>query len=173
MSINKGLMSSNRADWETPQNLFNELDRQFYFTLDAAANEQNAKHENFYTIEDDALTKAWEGRVWLNPPYGRSIGAWVRKAYVSGVARAEIVVCLLPARTDTKYFHDTIMLATEIRLIKGRLKFVGAPSAAPFPSMIVIFDRNSGRQPMPWFYSANTIGQRIGWCQPGANSRDS
>lgn len=135
------MFSSNRDDWETPQELWDELDREFHFELDAAANEQNHKLANYYS--EGALEKAWglmpeDSYVWLNPPYGREIGKWVEKAYNESQNGAP-TVCLLPARTDTKWFHDFCLPYGEIRFIRGRLKFVGAPSSAPFPSMIVIF----------------------------------
>jgi len=142
--INKGLFTSTTPEWETPQDLFNRLDREFNFTLDVCANKENSKCKKFYTIEDDGLTKDWKkdsgynGWCWMNPPYGREISKWVKKAAESSCG----IVCLLPARTDTKWFHDYIYQtyeAVEIRFIKGRLKFSGSKNSAPFPSMIVIF----------------------------------
>jgi site-specific DNA-methyltransferase (adenine-specific) len=140
MPITKGMMSSNTDDWATPQKLFDELNKEFKFTLDPCATKENTKCKKFYTQEDNGLSKDWTGRVFMNPPYGRVIGEWVKKAYESvRGGSAEIVVCLLPARTDTKYFHDYIYGKSEIRFIKGRLKFNDGSSPAPFPSMICIF----------------------------------
>lgn len=158
MTINSGMMSSNKADWETPQDLFDNLDNIFGFTLDAAANPINAKCKNFFTEKkNNALKEEWHGRVWLNPPYGTEIKYWVEKArHESAQDYCELVCVLLPARTDTKYFHNDIMRASEVWLMKGRLKFVGAPTSAPFPSMIVIFDGED--REIPSFITCSTTG---------------
>lgn len=141
--INKGLMSSNSNEWGTPQELFDELDREFHFTLDPASTDENAKCEKHYTMKDDGLSKSWEGeRVFCNPPYGKEIGKWVKKAAESNT----LVVMLIPARTDTKYFHDYIYNKAEVRFLKGRLRFVGINGrggVAPFPSMVVVFNGKS------------------------------
>ena len=138
MSINRSLFSSKKMDWETPQAFFDELNLEFSFTLDACATPENAKCKSFFTIYDDALKQDWFGNVWMNPPYGRSIGKWIRKAYLEvQVGNADLVVCLIPARTDTAYWHDYCMKG-EIRFIRGRLCFSNA-GRAPFPSAIVIF----------------------------------
>lgn len=129
--------SSKTVEWYTPHDLYQQLDREFNFTLDPCATDENHKCDKYYTKETDGLTKEWDGeRVFMNPPYGREIGKWVKKA---SEARGGVVVCLLPARTDTKYFHDYIYNKAEIRFIKGRLKFGGSKTSAPFPSMVVIF----------------------------------
>ena len=137
--INKGMMTSNTPEWETPQNLFDQLNQEFHFCLDVCATKENAKVSQFFTKEDDGLKQDWgtDGRffVWMNPPYGREIGKWIKKASESGS-----VVALLPARTDTKWFHDYIYNKAEIRFIKGRLKFGDSKNSAPFPSMVVIFN---------------------------------
>jgi len=137
--MNKGLFSSNTNEWATPAAFFAELDAEFHFDLDPCATPGNAKCADFYTIEDDGLTQNWGGRrVFCNPPYGREIGRWVRKCYEES-SRAELVVLLIPARTDTAYFHDYIYhKAREVRFIRGRLHFNEA-GPAPFPSMVVIF----------------------------------
>ena len=134
--INKALFSSNTDEWATPQAFFDDLDKEFYFTLDACANEQNHKCAKYFTKDDDGLAQNWGGHIiWCNPPYGRDIANWVKKCSEhTGVA-----VMLLPARTDTRWFHDYIYQKAEIRFIKGRLKFGGAKNPAPFPSMVVIF----------------------------------
>lgn len=134
-------MFSSKTDlWETPQFFFNGLDAEFHFTLDACALPENAKCDRYFTPEQDGLKQEWTGTVWCNPPYGREIGKWVEKAYNAAMDNGATVVMLLPARTDTQWFHSFCLsnLAT-IRYIKGRLKFGGCKNAAPFPSMIVIF----------------------------------
>lgn len=128
--------------WATPQGVFDELDQEFGFTLDVCASAENAKCARFFTEEDDALSKEWKGVCFMNPPYGYGIGAWVRKAYESAL-EGVTVVCLLPARTDTAWFHD-YCLKGEVRFIRGRLKFEGGRWNAPFPSCIVIFRRLHG-----------------------------
>lgn len=130
------MFSSKTPEWATPQDLFDELNKEFNFTLDPCATKENAKCKKYYTKEDDGLSKDWYGEtVFMNPPYGREIGKWVKKAALS----ATTVVCLLPARTDTKWFHLYINNVAEIRFIKGRLKFGDSKNSAPFPSMIVIY----------------------------------
>lgn len=125
--------------WETPQDFFDKLNKEFHFTLDACATSENTKCEKFYSPEIDGLSQPWDGIVWCNPPYGRNIWRWVLAASVASGARGSTVVMLLPARTDTKWFHDYIYGKAEIRFVKGRLKFGGSKNSAPFPSMIVIF----------------------------------
>lgn len=129
------MFSSKSELWETPQAFFDELNREFGFQTDVCALPENAKCESYYTPEQDGLSKEWTGVCWCNPPYGRQIGKWVKKAAESKAT----VVMLLPARTDTKWFHDYILPNAEIRFIKGRLKFGGGKNSAPFPSMICIF----------------------------------
>lgn len=132
----KEVMFSSKSElWETPQEFFDELNREFGFQTDVCALPENAKCEAFYTPEQDGLSQEWTGVCWCNPPYGRQIGEWVRKAAESEAT----VVMLLPARTDTKWFHDYILPNAEIRFIKGRLKFGGSKNSAPFPSMVCIF----------------------------------
>lgn len=136
-------MFSSKTDlWSTPQDLFDELNNEFHFTLDVCADESNRKCDKYYSKEQDGLSQPWIGTVWCNPPYGRGIGQWVRRALFASVA-GNTVVMLLPARTDTKWFHDYIYKRdnVEIRFIKGRLKFGGSKNSAPFPSMIVIFKK--------------------------------
>lgn len=140
MGINAGLMSSDSGEWETPPDFFDRLDAEYRFTLDAAASTTNAKCETYFTKERDALTLAWPGRVWCNPPYGREIPKWVEKGYRESCERHnQVVVMLLPARTDTRWWHDWVMKAATIYLVRGRLRFVGAPSSAPFPSAVAVF----------------------------------
>ncbi len=133
------MFSSKSNEWETPQWLYDELDEEFDFTLDPCATHENHKAGYYFTEEEDGLSESWDGQtVFMNPPYGREIGKWVCKA---SMIENGIVVCLLPARTDTKWFHNYIYYSgVSIRFLKGRLKFSGHTNSAPFPSMIVIFD---------------------------------
>lgn len=135
--ISQALFSSRRDDWETPQDFFRALDAEFHFTLDAAASAENAKCARYYTPQDDGLSKNWGGCCWCNPPYGRDVGRWVRKGLESAESGATVVM-LLPARTDTRWFHEWIYGRAEVRFVRGRLHFSGGDSA-PFPSMVVIF----------------------------------
>lgn len=140
--MNTDVMFSSKTDlWETPQSFYDELNKEFQFTLDPCATPENAKCEMFFTKEMDGLTMNWEGnRVFCNPPYGKEIGKWVKKAYEESKKSNTTVVMLIPARTDTAYFHDYIYhKAKEIRFVKGRLKFGQSKNAAPFPSMVVVF----------------------------------
>lgn len=139
--MNTDVMFSSKTDlWATPQDFFDELDKEFSFTLDVCALPENAKCKAYYTPEVDGLSQPWSGRVWCNPPYGREIVKWVSKAYLSVFSgTADLAVLLLPARTDTRWFHDYIYQKAEIRFIKGRLKFSGARYNAPFPCMVVVF----------------------------------
>lgn len=138
--INKAMYTSNTAEWATPQAFFAQLDAEFHFTLDVCATPQNAKCTRFFAKEIDGLAQSWYGEtVYCNPPYGRDIAKWVKKAH-DEVARGggTTVVMLIPARTDTSYFHDYIYGKHEIRFIRGRLHFNESKCAAPFPSMVVI-----------------------------------
>lgn len=129
--------SSKSNDWSTPKEFFDTLNKEFKFNLDPCASNENAKCINYFTKEIDGLSKSWDGfNVFCNPPYGREIGKWVKKA---SEAKRGVVVMLIPARTDTKYFHEFIYNKAEIRFLKGRLKFGGVRNSAPFPSMLVIF----------------------------------
>ena len=140
--MNTDVMFSSATDnWSTPQDFFDKLNDEFHFTLDVCADENNHKCEHYYTKEIDGLSHPWIGTIWCNPPYGRKIGEWVRRGYISAQIGSATVVMLLPARTDTRWFHEYIYNKpnTEIRFIKGRLKFGGCKNSAPFPSMVVIF----------------------------------
>ena len=139
------MMSSNTPEWATPQKFFNDLDAEFHFTLDPCSTHENAKCKKHYTKEDDGLPKSWGGEVvFCNPPYGRELPKWVKKCYEE--SRHADVVMLIPARTDTRWFHDYIYGKAEIRFIKGRLKFGNAKQSAPFPSMVVIYRASQGVQ---------------------------
>lgn len=141
-------MFSSKTDlWETPQDLFNKLNEEFHFNLDVCALPENTKCAAYFTPEIDGLKQPWSGSCWCNPPYGRQIGRWVQKAYQSAKNGATVVM-LIPARTDTRWFHDYIYQKerVEIRFLRGRLKFGYSKNAAPFPSMVVIFRSNNGVQ---------------------------
>ena len=133
------MFSSKSDEWATPQHIFDELNNEFEFDLDVCANESNHKCDDYYSIEDDGLSKDWSGRrVFCNPPYS-NIAEWVKKAFYETKNDNTLVVLLIPSRTDTKYFQNYIYNRSEIRFIKGRLKFDNSKNSAPFPSMIVIF----------------------------------
>ena len=143
--MNTDLMFSSKTDqWATPQDFFDKLNEEFHFTLDVAADKSNHKCEQYYDKQINGLSQPWainereRERVWCNPPYGREIGKWVEKAYHESLTGVTVVM-LLPARTDTKWFHDFIYGKAEIRFVRGRLKFGDSKNSAPFPSMIVIF----------------------------------
>lgn len=137
----KTMFSSKTDLWSTPQDLFDKLDKIYNFQWDVCASHDNRKVEGrYYTEQEDGLKQHWcnDANVfWMNPPYGRELGKWVAKAYEEST-RGCTVVCLLPARTDTKWFHE-YCLKGSVEFIKGRLKFNGHKNAAPFPSMIVVF----------------------------------
>lgn len=129
--------SSKTNEWSTPQDFFDTLNKEFHFTLDPCATKETAKCEKFYTEEDNGLSKNWDNEiVFCNPPYGREIKKWVKKG---SQAKGGVVVMLIPARTDTIYFHEYIYGKAEIRFLRGRLKFGKSKNSAPFPSMLVIY----------------------------------
>lgn len=137
--MNKGLYSSNTPEYTTPIELYKKLDEEFNFTLDPCCTNENHKCSVYYTKEVNGLKMRWNGRVFMNPPYGRVIGLWIKKAYESVLNKeCELVVCLVPARTDTKWFQDYCLKSSDIRWIRGRVKFANN-SPAPFPSCIVVF----------------------------------
>ena len=139
--INKELMfSSEDETWSIPQDFFNSLNNEFKFTLDPCCSVETAKCSKFYTEKEDGLIQDWQGEtVFCNPPYGKKIKDWVKKCYFESKKPLTTVVMLIPARTDTSYFHDFIYNKSEIRFIRGRLKFGDSKNGAPFPSMVVIF----------------------------------
>lgn len=149
MKGQKTLFSSASDEWSTPQKLFDELHDEFRFTLDPCATKENAKCKRFYTKADNGLSFSWKGeRVFCNPPYSKNqIGLWLEKAAISCSHYGTLTVFLIPARTDTRWFHNHVWdkdshrawLNTEIRFLKGRIKFGDSKNSAPFPSMIVVF----------------------------------
>jgi len=162
------LFSSEKHDWATPQALFDVLDDEFCFELDAAASSINAKCAAYITEEHDALSISWrtaltdagadpvEASIWLNPPYGRSIGKWIEKAHREAVDGC-VVVVLTFCRTDTKWWHQWAMKAAEVRLIEGRIRFEGATASAPAPSCLLIFDE---RKRLPRFTVETDLPRR-------------
>lgn len=135
--ITSGLLTSDSSMWETPQEFFKSVQEEFNLNLDVCATRENAKLPKYYDAKANGLKSTWGGyRVYCNPPYGREISKWVKRAYESD---AEIVVMLLPARTDTRWFHEYIYGKAEIRFIRGRLHFSNSKNSAPFPSMLVIY----------------------------------
>jgi len=135
--VHQCVFSSATDEWATPQAFYDKLNAEFHFETDVCASAENAKCANFYTVEMDGLKQAWSGVCWMNPPYGRTIKAWMKKAYEASLVGAT-VVCLVPARTDTAWWHDYAVNG-EIRFLRGRLKFGDATNSAPFPSAVVIF----------------------------------
>ena len=144
----KTLFSSKTAEWETPKDFFDKLNWRFGpFDLDPCADSINTKCTNFFTEAEDGLTKEWGGFTsFVNPPYGRGIDKWIAKAHKEGQKPNTKVVMLIPARTDTRYWHDYVMHASELYFVKGRLKFGTSENCAPFPSAVVVFDGSTGQQ---------------------------
>ena len=137
--VNHDAMFSSKTDmWATPQDFFDRLNRLFNFNLDVCATAENAKCARFFTVADNGLAQKWDGTCWMNPPYGREIGEWVAKAYKSSRENMCTVVCLIPARTDTSWWHEYCAKG-EIYFVRGRLKFGEAKNSAPFPSAVVVF----------------------------------
>jgi phage N-6-adenine-methyltransferase len=139
--LNRGMFSSVSDEWETPREFFDALDAVFHFTLDVCATRDNAKCKRYYTKAENGLSREWSGICWMNPPYGREISLWVKKAYESSLTNGTVVVCILPARTDTRWWHDYVLSRAEkIWFIRGRLRFSGK-GQAPFPSVLAMFGR--------------------------------
>ena len=137
--MNTDVMFSSKTDlWATPQDFFDKLDKVFRFETDVCAMNDNAKCLNFYTPEQNGLEQEWKGVCWMNPPYGREIGAWIEKAYKSAKQNGATVVCLIPARVDTRWWHDYCSKG-EVHFVKGRLKFGDSKDSAPFPNAVVVF----------------------------------
>jgi phage N-6-adenine-methyltransferase len=141
--------SSKKMDWETPDNLFAYWNKKYQFTLDVCATKHNTKCRKFFSERENGLKQKWRGNCWMNPPYGRELKLWIQKAHRQSMTGKCCVVCLIPARTDTKMFHDYIWdkeanapyPGVEVHFLKGRVKFKGATAGAPFPSMVVVFGR--------------------------------
>lgn len=138
MSLSKALFSSKTDDWSTPHDFFEQLNAHFNFELDVCATPENAKCARYFTEQENGLEQEWTGTVWMNPPYGRGIGQWVEKARRAAEINGATVVCLLPARTDTRWWQKNCADA-EVYFVPGRLKFGNATSNAPFPCAVVTF----------------------------------
>jgi len=144
--MNKGMYSSNTPEWTTPNILFSELNDEFHFTLDPCCTHENAKCEKHYTIDDDGLSQSWSGEtVFMNPPYGRAIRHWMKKAHDEAFDNGATVVCLVPARTDTVWWHE-YALGGEVRFIRGRIRFGDGTGRAPFPSAVVVFRKRAKKK---------------------------
>jgi phage N-6-adenine-methyltransferase len=145
--MNSVLFSSATDEWSTPQVFFNRLNRRYNFTLDSCATPENAKCPIFFTREQDGLKQDWGiNRVFCNPPYGREIGKWARKCFEASQAGA-LVVLFVPARTDTRWFHDWVHGKADVKFVCGRLRFGEAETSAPFPSMLAIYSPNRTAMP--------------------------
>jgi|TARA_R110000824_G_scaffold272547_1_gene461069 phage N-6-adenine-methyltransferase len=142
------MFSSETGDWATPKEFFDKLDWRFGpFDLDPCATPLNTKCSNFFTEAEDGLSKDWGGfTAFINPPYGRGIDAWIKKAYEESRKENTKIVMLIPSRTDTKYWHQYVMKADEVHFIKGRLKFGDSNNSAPFPSAVIVFDGSNMQQ---------------------------
>lgn len=155
--INPALFSSASQEWATPQDLFDRLNAEFRFTLDVCATPENAKCARYFTREQDGIGQSWAGeRVWCNPPYGREIGAWVERCvsatpdeFFQSHGAPSLAVMLLPARTDTRWWHDFVIPYGKVEFIRGRLKFGGHKNSAPFPSAVVVFGQISDSEVTP------------------------
>jgi len=138
--ITKGLFSSRTEEWETPNYVFNSLNKEFRFQIDVCATAENAKCKKYFDKKADGLKSEWSPfRCWMNPSYGRSISSWMKKAFNES-QRGALVVCLIPSRSDTKWWHNWVMKSSEIRFVSGRLNFGNSKNSAPFPSCIVLFE---------------------------------
>lgn len=155
MVITKGMMSSEKQDWETPWSFIDKVQQHFgyHITLDVCAYPHTAKANRFFTEDDDALTKEWDHPVcWMNPPYGRVLKTWLQYAHDQSLKHGNKIICLVPARTDTAWFHD-IAVYGKIIFLRGRIKFlqggkdVGSPA---FPSMLVIFGEPAEMRTWSW-----------------------
>jgi phage N-6-adenine-methyltransferase len=144
----KTMFSSKTGEWSTPQEFFDKLNWRFGpFDLDPCAAIHNTKCANFYTEAEDGLSKDWTGHtVFINPPYGKGIDKWIKKGYDASRDGETRVVMLIPSRTDTKYWHNYVMKASEVYFLKGRLKFGDSVNSAPFPSAVIVFDGANKQQ---------------------------
>jgi site-specific DNA-methyltransferase (adenine-specific) len=137
--LTKGLFTSRTEEWETPEYVFLALKKEFDFQVDVCATSENAKCKIYFDKSVDGLKREWSPfRCWMNPPYGRDISKWMKKAFAES-QRGALVVCLIPSRTDTKWWHDWVMKSSEIRFVSGRISFGISKNSAPFPSCIVIY----------------------------------
>lgn len=143
MALIKQMVSSKTNEWYTPQKLYDYLDSQFHFTLDPCCTHENTKCKKHYTLEDDGLSKDWDNEVvFMNPPYGGHTIDWLKKAELQR-HKGTTTVCLIVSATDRSYWHDIIFNADEVWFLRGRVKFGGQKTTAPFASAIVIFKPDS------------------------------
>jgi phage N-6-adenine-methyltransferase len=137
--LTSGLFTSRTEEWETPSYIFLSLNKEFNFQVDVCATSENAKCKVFFDKSVDGLKREWSPfRCWMNPPYGRNISSWMKKAFGES-QRGALVVCLIPSRTDTKWWHHWVMKSAEVRFVSGRISFGSSKQSAPFPSCIVIY----------------------------------
>jgi phage N-6-adenine-methyltransferase len=145
--FNSNRFGSQSVEWATPESIYRPLDAEFSFTCDLAATSANAKCAKFFTKEDNSLLQSWEGVCWLNPPYGRDLPKWLLKAENSALS-GNTVVCLIPARTNTGWWHDIVM-KFEVRFVRGRPRFNDAKHGLPFPLAVVVFRRPANTKEVP------------------------
>ena len=138
------MFSSKTDQHSTPQEFFDKLNEEFNFTLDVCADSSNHKCSKYFSKKEDSLKQEWTGTCFMNPPYGREIGKWMEKAYTESQKHGNTIVCLVPARTDTNWWHSYVADKAEVRFLKGRLKFGDASNSAPFPSVVVVYGPNKG-----------------------------
>jgi phage N-6-adenine-methyltransferase len=155
MALQKAMVSSKTNEWPTPKKFFDELNDEFHFTLDPCATDENHKCDKYFTLETNGLDRDWsKDVVFMNPPYGGHAGTWLRKAYEESLLGAT-VVCLIVSSTDRSYWHEIIFpYASEIRFIRGRLKFGEATTTAPFASALVIFTPEKKKQKITFYQRA-------------------
>lgn len=164
MALQKAMVSSKSNEWSTPQDFFDELNEEFNFTLDPCSTHVNCKCERHYTMEDDGLSKDWsEDVVFMNPPYGGNTGGWIKKAYEES-KKGSTVVCLIVSSTDRSYWHDYIFpYAAQIRFVRGRLKFNGVSTTAPFASAVVVFtDKITYRNKTCFYHKSVSAAKKHG-----------
>jgi len=137
--MDKALFASGNTEWETPQDFFDILNKVCNFDIDVCATAKNAKCKNYFNKEQDGLSKEWHGTAWCNPPYGRDVEKWVKKAVDECHKNHTRVVMLLPARTDTNWIHKHVFGTAKVIFLKGRLKFGNCVNTAPFPSMLALY----------------------------------
>ena len=155
MAFFKGKFSSNKQEWATPIDLFKKIDEEFHFTLDLAADCSNTKCEKYFSEKDDSLKQNWDGVCWLNPPYGSKeykLENWIKKAYNESLKENNIIVMLIPARTNTKWWHKYCMTSSEIKFICGRPKFGDAKHGLPQPLALIVFKNHDEQTIFSSFY---------------------
>ena len=143
-AINKNRFNAKTTEWATPTDFFKPLNDEFHFTLDVCATAENTKVAKFFSPEQNGLVQSWIGNIcWMNPPYGRNLIKWLEKAKHEADYFGVTTVCLVPARTNTAWFHKICLKASEIRFVLGRPKFGDADHGLPQPLAVVIFSPGS------------------------------